>query len=210
MRKHFIAAALVLLVSLFLRVPPLEFALLALSILFVLFAELINTSVEAIVDLVSPGFHPLAKIAKDTAAGAVLVAACGAAIMGYLILAKYFMPLYREVLVMIGTPSDLGTIVSILIVTIVVIMVKSLTGSGSPLHGGIPSGHAAVAFSIATAVSINTRDPLISLLSFALAVMVSHSRLLLRIHTMRELVLGSFIGAGITIIVMLIFKSIGG
>jgi diacylglycerol kinase (ATP) len=120
------------------------------------------------------------------------------------------MPLYREVLIMFGAPSDLGTVVSILVVTIVVIMVKTLTGTGSPLHGGIPSGHAAVAFSIATAVTINTRDPLISLLSFALAIMVSHSRLLMRIHSMREVLFGSLIGAGITIIVMLIFKSIGG
>ena len=155
---------LVLLVALFLRVTPIEFALLALSILFVLCAELLNTAVEAVVDLVSPGFHPLAKIAKDTAAGAVLVAACGAAIMGYLILAKYILPLYGKVLAMLGTQSDLGTVVAVLIVTIVVIMIKSLSGTGSPLHGGIPSGHAAVAFSIATAVSLNTGDPLISLL----------------------------------------------
>ena len=172
--------------------------------------QLLNTSVEAVVDLVSPEFHPLAKIAKDTAAGAVLLAACGAAIMGYLILAGYVLPLYREVLVMFGAPSDLGTIVSVLVVTIIVIMVKSLTGGGSPLHGGIPSGHAAVSFSVATAISLNTRDPLISLLCFALAAMVSHSRLLMRIHSMREVVLGSFIGAGVTIIVTLIFKSMGG
>ena len=199
----------VLLVALFLRVSPIEFALLALSILFVLFAELINTAVEAVVDLVSPGFHPLAKIAKDTAAGAVLVAACGAGIMGYLILAKYILPLYGKVLAMFGTQSDLGTVVAILVVTIVVIMIKSLSGTGTPLHGGAPSGHAAVAFSIATAVSLNTGDPLISLLCIAMAVMVSHSRLLMRIHTMREVVLGSLVGAGITIIVLLAFKYLG-
>ncbi len=206
MRTHFISAAAVLLVALFLRLPPLEFALLALSILFVLCAELINTAVEAVVDLVSPEFHPLAKIAKDTAAGAVLLAACGAGITGYLILAKYILPLYGKVLHMPGTQSDLGTVVSILIVTIVVIMIKSLSNKGTPLHGGIPSGHAAVAFSIATAVSLNTGDPLISLLSFALATMVSHSRLIMRIHTMREVIVGSLVGAGITILVLLAFK----
>ena len=209
MRAHFIAALGVLLAALFLRVSPIEFALLALSILFVLFAELINTAVEAVVDLVTPGFHPLAKIAKDTSAGAVLVAACGAGIMGYLILAKYILPLYGKALAMFGTQSDLGTVVAVLIVTIVVIIIKSLSGTGTPLHGGIPSGHAAVAFSIATAVSLNTGDPLISLLSFALAVMVSHSRLLMRIHTMREVVLGSLVGAGITILVLLAFKNFG-
>ena len=209
MRAHFLTALVVLLAALFLRVSPIEFALLALSILFVLFAELINTAVEAVVDMVSPGFHPLAKVAKDTAAGAVLIAAFGAGIMGYLILAKYILPLYGKVLAMFGTQSDLGTVVAILVVTIVVIMIKSLGGKGSPLHGGAPSGHAAVAFSIATAVTLNTGNPLISLLSFALAVMVSHSRLLMRIHTMREIVLGSLVGAGITVIVLLAFKNLG-
>jgi diacylglycerol kinase (ATP) len=177
--------------------------------MFVLFAELVNTAVEALVDLVSPGYHPLAKVAKDTAAGAVLMAAIGSAIIGYLILAKYVLPLYGKVLTMFGTPSDMGTVVSILAVIIVVIMIKSMTGKGTPFHGGLPSGHAAVAFSIATAVSLNTRDPLISLLSFVMAVMVSHSRLLIRIHSMREVVFGSFIGAGITLIVLLLFKNFG-
>lgn len=210
LRNHFVSAVVVLLAALFLKVNPLEFALLAISILFVLCAELMNTAIEAVVDLVSPGFQPLAKIAKDTAAGAVLIAACGAAITGYLILAKYIMPRYGEVLAMFGTPSDIGTLVSILIVTIVVIMVKSLTGRGTPLQGGIPSGHAAIAFSIATALSLKTCDPLISILAVSLAVMVSHSRLLLRIHTMRETIIGSCIGAGITLIVLLLFMKFGG
>lgn len=209
MRNHFISALVVLLTALFLRISPLEFALLALSILFVLFAELVNTAVEAIVDLVSPEYHPLAKVAKDTAAGAVLTAAVGAAIMGYLILARYVFPLYGKVLAMFGTPADMGTMVSILVVIIVVIMIKTLTGKGTALQGGSPSGHAAIAFSIATAVSLKTHDPLISLLSISLAVMVSHSRLLMRIHTMREVILGSFVGAGITMIVLLLFKYLG-
>lgn len=209
MRNHFIAAMAVLLAALFLRVPPLEFALLSLSILFVLFAELVNTAVEAVVDLASPEYHPLAKIAKDTAAGAVLVAAIGAAIMGYLILAGYVFPHYGKVLNMFGTPADMGTVVSILVVVIVVIMIKSLTSKGTALEGGFPSGHAAVAFSIATAVSFKTHDPLISLLALALATMVSHSRLLMRIHTMREVVLGSLLGAVITTIVLILFKHLG-
>ena len=206
MRIHFIASVAVLLAVLFLKVSPLEFALLALSILSVLCAEMFNTAVEAVVDLVSPGYHPLAKIAKDTAAGAVLIASCGAAIMGYLILAKYILPRYGEVLAMFGTNSDMGTVVSVLIVVIVVVIIKSATGTGTPLRGGIPSGHAAVAFSIATAVSLNTRDPLISLLSLLLAIMVSHSRLLMKIHSMREIIIGACVGSGITLLVLQLFK----
>jgi diacylglycerol kinase (ATP) len=206
MRTHFLAAIVVLLTALFLRVSPLEFSLLALSVLVVLCTEMINTAVEAVVDLVSPEYHPLAKIAKDTAAGAVLLAACGAGITGYLVLAKYILPQYGKALLMLGAQSDLGTLVAILVVTIVVIIIKSVSGSGSPLHGGLPSGHAAVAFSIATAVSLNTADPLISLLCIALATMVSHSRLLMKIHSMREIVIGSLVGTGITILVLIAFK----
>lgn len=209
MRNHFVAAVAVLLSALFLRVTPVEFALLAISVLSVLCAELINTAIEAIVDLVSPGYHPLAKTAKDTAAGAVLTAALGAAIMGYLILAKYILPPYGKVLAMLGSPADLGTIVSVLIVVIAVVMIKSFSGTGTPLRGGIPSGHAAIAFSIATAVSLNTADPLISLLCLILAGMVSHSRLLMRIHSMSEVVSGALIGGGITLIVLLLFKNFG-
>lgn len=209
MRMHFISAILVLLVALFLRVTAVEFALLAISILVVLCAELLNTAIEAVVDLVSPDYHPLAKAAKDAAAGAVLVAACGAGIMGYLILSTYILPLYGKALSMFGSVSDLATMVSVLVVTITVIMIKSLTGKGTPLHGGIPSGHAAVAFSIATAVSINTAQPLISVLSLALAAMVSHSRLLMHIHTLREIIFGSLLGSGITLIIMMIFKILG-
>jgi len=206
MRVHFVAAIAVLLAVLFLKVSPLEFALLALSILAVLCAEMLNTSIEAVVDLVSPGYHPLAKTPKETAAGAVLITACGAAIMGYLILAKYVMPRYGEVLAMFGTVSDMGTVVSILIVVIVVVIVKSATGTGTPLKGGILSGHSAVAFSIATAVSLNTRDPLVSVLLLLLATMVSHSRLLIKIHTLREVVIGACIGSGITLLVLQLFK----
>lgn len=209
MKIHFIAAMFVLLVALFLRVSPIEFALLAISILVVLCAELLNTAIEAVVDLVSPGYHPLAKTAKDAAAGAVLMAACGAGIMGYLILSTYIFPLYGKALSMFGSASDLGIMVSVLVVTITVIMIKSFTGKGTPLQGGIPSGHAAVAFSIATAVSIKTAQPLISLLCLVLAAMVSHSRLLMHIHTMREIIYGSLLGSSVTMIIMVFFKNLG-
>lgn len=205
LRYHFLAALVLLIAVLFLRVTALEFTLLAVSVCFVLFAELLNTAVEAVVDLVTTEYHPLAKIAKDVAAGGVLMAAISAAIMGYVILSKYIFPIYKEVLGMIGTPTETGTLVALLIVVIVVVILKSLSGKGSPLEGGLPSGHAAVAFSIATVVSLTTQDPLISVLSICLAVMVSHSRLLLHIHSLREVVLGAVTGTVITVVVMMLF-----
>ena len=207
MRYHFCAANLILVAVLFLRISALEFTVLCVSVSFVLFAEMMNTAVEAIVDLVSPDYHPLAKVAKDVAAGAVLIAAFGTAVMGYSILSKYIFPHYRRLLNMIGTPGEMATLVSILIVVIIVIILKALSGTGSPLEGGLPSGHAAVAFSIATAVSLNTRDPIISILTIALAVMVSHSRLLMRIHTLREVIFGAATGSIITLLITLLFRT---
>jgi len=207
MRNHFISALVLLLLVLFLRVSALEFTLLAVSVSFVLFAELMNTAVEVVVDMISPEYHPLAKIAKDVAAGSVLVSAIGAMVTGYLILSRYVFPIYKEALGMIGTPADLGAIVSLLLVVIVVVILKAMSGKGSPLHGGLPSGHAAVAFTIATLVSLKTQDPITSILTIALAVMVSHSRLLMRIHSLQEVVLGGVTGTAITLVVVLVFKA---
>ena len=209
MRWHFFSALALLLAVLFLRVSPLEFTMLTISVCFVLFAELLNTAVETVVDMVSPGFHPLAKTAKDVAAGGVLVAAIGAAVMGYLILSRYIFPTYKETLRMMGTPTEMGTVVALLMVVITVIFLKALSGKGTALEGGVPSGHAAVAFAIATIVTLSTQDPITSLLTIALAVMVSHSRLLLKIHTTREVVLGAATGTALTLAVLLLFKMVG-
>lgn len=83
---HLLAAALVagLAVVLGLRGP--ELAVLVLAIGLVLTAEAFNTALEALVDLASPGLHPLAKVAKDVSAGAVLLAAACAAVVGLIVL----------------------------------------------------------------------------------------------------------------------------
>jgi diacylglycerol kinase (ATP) len=110
---------------------------------------------------------------------------------------------------MIGTPSELASVVSLLVVVIAAVLLKALSGRGTPLHGGFISGHAAIAFSIATTVTLNTQDPLTSVLVIALAIMVSHSRLLMRIHTLRELLLGAVSGCSVTLAVTLLFRYFG-
>lgn len=206
MRNHFIVALVVLVSALFLRVTAVEFALLAVAISFVLFAELMNTAVEAVVDMLTTEFHPGAKIAKDVAAGSVLLSVAGAVVTGYVILSAYIFPRYKELLAMVGTPAEMAVIVSLLVVIITVVMLKTISGKGTHLHGGILSGHAAIAFSIATLVTLSTQDPITSLLTLVLAVMVSHSRLLMNIHTMREVVLGAATGLSVTLVVTLAFK----
>ena len=206
LRNHFLAAAVVLICALFLKVTAVEFILLAISISFVLFAELINTAVEVTIDMITTEFHPMAKIAKDVAAGSVLLSVTGALVTGYLILSAYIFPIYKELLAVIGTPLEMAALVSLLVVIIATILLKTLSGQGRPFHGGLVSGHAAISFSIATLVTLSTQDPIISLLTIVLAVMVSHSRLLLHIHTLKEVVFGALSGLLITLFVTILFR----
>ena len=83
---HALATLAVLLLAFWLEITRLEWALLVLTTTVVWTAEFANTSLEALVDLVSPDFHPLARVAKDVAAGAVLVSALGAVFIGLIIL----------------------------------------------------------------------------------------------------------------------------
>ena len=82
MRRHAVAAGTALVLAHFLALSLAERALIALTIAVVIAAELVNTAVEAVIDLCKPHYHPLAKRAKDVAAAAVLVAALTAAVVG--------------------------------------------------------------------------------------------------------------------------------
>jgi diacylglycerol kinase (ATP) len=83
---HSVVATLIVTVGLWLGLPPRDWAVIILTIAMVFTAEFINTAIEAVVDLASPVKHPLAKVGKDVGAGAVLVAALAAALVGLLIL----------------------------------------------------------------------------------------------------------------------------
>lgn len=85
MRVHLLAATVVMLAAMYFRLPGRDIAVLLIVIGLVIAAELVNTALEAVVDLVSPEWHPLAKTAKDTAAGAVLVMAIVAVCVGCLL-----------------------------------------------------------------------------------------------------------------------------
>jgi diacylglycerol kinase (ATP) len=202
---HLVAAILVLVGALVLRLNLHEFALLALAITLVLFAELVNTAIEVTVDLVSPDHHPLAQRAKDVAAGAVLLASVGALVLGYLALARFFFA--AEVSVthdFMRTTGNLA-ILSVVIVVLLVVLAKARVGRGAPLHGGMPSGHAGVAFSIATSVAFAEVGLAVVLLAWLLAALVAQSRVLLGIHSFKEMVAGSLLGASTTLAMHLAF-----
>jgi len=85
-RIHLVIAVVAVALGLWLSLSPTQWAVLTLTIGFVLASEMLNTVAETLVDLVSPGYHPLAKVVKDVTAGAVLLAAIVAVIVGLLVL----------------------------------------------------------------------------------------------------------------------------
>jgi len=96
MRVHLTIAFLAILTGLILRISAIEFAILFLTIAIVLIAEMLNTVLELCVDLASPQYHPLAKIAKDVSAGAVLLSAIFAVIIGLFIFVPHLWMLIRR------------------------------------------------------------------------------------------------------------------
>lgn len=95
---HAVASVLVTVLALILRLPVLHTAILVIIIGLVWMAEILNTSIEALVDLISPNHHPLAKIAKDTGAAAVLILSITAVVIGLLILGPPLIELIIQII----------------------------------------------------------------------------------------------------------------
>ncbi len=206
MRYHLAAALAALLVSLVVNVSREEFILLSMAIILVLVTEMLNTALEVTIDMISEEYHPLAKAAKDIAAGVVLVASVGALVLAYLIL----YPALRETVRSGGwslrkAPHDVVAFVSLAVVVILVVIIKAMVGKGEPLRGGMPSGHAAVSFSVwVAAIHLSGSLP-VAALTFLLAAMVSWSRWSSGVHRAWEVAAGALLGAGVTALIFLVF-----
>jgi diacylglycerol kinase (ATP) len=207
---HFALAAAVLVAAVGFGVSRIELMVLLLAITFVLVAELVNTAIEAAVDVASTSFDPMAKLAKDIAAGAVLVAALNAVAVGYLVFSGEVADRSSRFLDRLSdAPAEL-TLVSLAVTVIVVIAIKAYTGRGTPLRGGLPSGHAAVAFAGWMAVTLLLDDSsqrfLISSLTFIMALLVAQTRVETGVHSASEVASGSVLGALTT---LFLFQAFG-
>jgi len=207
---HFAIAIAVLVAAIGFGATKLELAVLLLAITFVLIAELVNTAVEAAVDVASTSFDPMAKIAKDIAAGAVLVAALNAVAVGYLVFSGEVATRSSRFLTRLSdAPAEL-TLVSLALTVIVVVALKAVTGRGTPLRGGLPSGHAAVAFAGWMAVTLVLDDSahhfLVSSVTFIMALLVAQTRVETGVHSTSEVAFGAAAGALTT---LLLFQAFG-
>jgi diacylglycerol kinase (ATP) len=207
MRIHFGVALLVLIASLFVNLTRVELVVVIATICLVLMAEMINSAIEAVVDIITDEFDPRAKIAKDVSAGAVLVAAINALVVAYLVFADKLSGLSLELVTAVRRSPTHLTFVALAVLVIVVISIKAARGRTFLLSGGLPSGHSALAFAGWTAVTFVTASVraglLVSAVSFITAALVAQSRVETGIHSVLEVVLGAILGIVVT---MLIFQ----
>jgi len=206
MRLHFLIGVVVLLSGILLNFTYIEMVVLCLTIAFVLFAEMFNTAMEYTIDLVKEDFHPLARIVKDVCAGAVLLSALAAIIVGYILFASRTGVRIEENLIKIKESSWHITFIVLLIILSLVVLSKVLLRSGTPLRGGMPSGHSTVAFSIWAIVSLLYPNSLVVFLVFILAFLVSRSRVKQNVHSLLEVVIGAVLGVSITLLIFQILR----
>jgi diacylglycerol kinase (ATP) len=209
MRIQFAIAIAVLIVGLTLGVNRLELIALLLAIAFVLIAEMINSAIEHAIDVATTSFDPLAKLAKDIAAGAVLIASVNAIAIGYLVFSGEFADRSSKLLDRVrNAPAEL-TLIALVLTILIVIATKAYTGRGTPLRGGLPSGHAALAFAGWMAATYVLHDSshrfLISSLTFIMALLVAQTRVESGVHSALEVVYGGALGALVTLATFQLF-----
>jgi len=204
MRFHLFVVIVVILLSILVNLGLRETLVLLFTISLVLVAEMFNSAIEATVDLVSPNYNPLAKFAKDIAAGAVLIATMIALVVGALL----FIGESRWEVIKINVtgegfrlPAMLRLILGAVVLFFVVLVGKGIGQRGRVLQGGLVSGHAAFGFFLATSAAILADNPVTAGIALLLAAIVAQSRFEAKFHTIFELSLGAMVGVILSLLI---------
>ena len=209
-KKQLFIAVCVLVLSLFYKLETTQFLCLTFAVFLVIFAEMVNTAIETIVDLYTDKYHPKAKIAKDVGAGAVLLMAINSVIVAYFIflnetsIGEISNTIFQS---MVSSPKHL-IFVSIILTVIAILVFKAIASKNtyenkinSLNKKFVPSGQTALAFAILTSICLNTRSILIFSLALMLSLMVFENRIESKLHSIAESVFGSFMGVLIVLLV---------
>lgn len=177
LRIDYIIGLFVLICSLFFDFTKTEFACLCLTIGFVIFAEMINSTVEYIVDLITDKYDDRAKAAKDIAAGGVLISSCVAVVVAYFLFADKIYNATTSVIASVLS-SKLHVLFTITFAIILLaIILKGMLGKGDSYSKAYPSARVALAFGLTTYVYLITKSIVASGVSFLLSIMIAQIRI---------------------------------
>ena len=215
MKFHIFIMVLVILAGIILKITKAEWIVCIFCIAMVISAELFNTSIETVVDLFVDVYHPKAKIAKDVAAGAVVLAACNALVVGYFIFfkAENLKAISDSIFNnMVKSPLHLA-FVAIMLVIIAVIAMKASCSKKKERgqlikEGFVPSGQSAIAFAALTAIWLNSKDIVTFTLALILSILIVENRVYSNARTKAEVVFGACMGVLIVLLIygLTIFK----
>lgn len=201
MRIHFIMMVLVLLLALLTDLSRKDILVLLFTVSLVLMAEMFNTAIEAVVDMVVQSYHPLAKFAKDAAAGGVLIATVTAIMVGIILFIgdAGIDRIHR-------TPpagSDWFIRVSVtgIVLLVAVTILKLLSSRGKLLKGGMVSGHSAFGFFLAASILFVSKNGIAALLGVLMALLIAQSRVQGKIHSVREAIGGAILAMIVTALI---------
>ncbi|MGL5123561.1 MAG: diacylglycerol kinase [Fusobacteriaceae bacterium] len=202
MKFHTFISVVVVIIAIFSEISKYQILALILSITMVWVAELFNSSIEAVVDMVTSEYHPLAKRAKDMAAGAVLLTGINALIVAYIIFQRKISFYLNGSFVLLKKSFQNSLVIIGVIIIVLVILIKKYYRKGSPLKGGLPSGHSALGGMAFVAITFLTNNSKIFYLSIILLVLVMQSRVEGKIHNIKEVILGAILGIGVTYLIL--------
>ena len=134
-----------------------------------------------------------------------MLTAINSVFIGYLIFWDKINNFSFEVINKIKQSNPYMAFVILVMVMIVTVITKAIYGEGTPLRGGMPSGHSTISFSIATIISFIASEPIIIGLSFFMAFIVAQSRVDTGVHSLKEVIFGAVLGTVLTIIILKIF-----
>ncbi len=201
LRIDYIIGLFVLICSLFFDFTKTEFACLCLTIGFVIFAEMINSTVEYIVDLITDKYDDRAKAAKDIAAGGVLISSIVAVVVAFFLFADKIGMATTSVLSTIFSSNIYILFTIIFAVILLVVILKGFFGKGSSSYSAVyPSARVALAFGLTTYVYIITKSFLVGGVALILSIIIAQ----IRVENTKTRAIYMIISAIIGILVVLI------
>lgn len=198
-QRQLLISIVVVISSLFFDLTKAEFLIFIFTITLIILAEMMNTAIETVVDLLTELYHPKAKIAKDVAAGGVVIATINAVIVGYFLFFDKISDIgFGAIKNIIASPTHIAfsTIIIVLILILSLVTIAKANKNKVFNEKFIPSGHACLAFAANTIIWIITNEVVIITLSLILALLVALSRLDNKAHKLSEIIISAIIGIG--------------